>query len=159
MGTRTRTEVPQEEAADVTSNWMSEMTSGLIAMRESQHNILVEIREGQRAVEKSTDNLATEIREEMGNSRRSADALERMAKAEEERFKFEKEERAERVKVEKEERKIREDWKKRLWESQAVQILMLGVVLGFFQLIGFGYLVDRIVPQSPPSAPAVTAAP
>lgn len=143
---------------------MSEMTSGLIAMRESQQTILVGIREGQRAVEKSTDKLATEIREELGNSRRAAEALERMARTEEERLTFEKEDRTERkerekeerevrVKQDREDRKVREDWKKRIWESQAFQMLMLGLVMGFFQLLGFGYLVNRLLPASPPQSP------
>jgi RNA recognition motif-containing protein len=158
MPNRTRTEVPPEEpTVDVTSNWMSEMTSGLIELRESQGAILVEIREGQKAVEKSTDKLATEIREELGNSRRAAEALERMAKAEEERLKLEKEDRAERVKQEREDRKVREDWKKRIWESQAFQMFMLGLVMGFFQLVGFGYLVDRLAPEN--GTPSTLVAP
>ena len=152
MGNRTRTDMPPEATSIPTSvteespftTWATEFTLGLE-------------RVGGRLgdVEKSVDRMGHEVRDSNVVAGRAASALERIAKADEERNellkKAEETRIAEAKKAEeariadaKEDKKIKEEWKKRLWESQPFQLLITGLVLAMFQSLCIAYLANAL---------------
>lgn len=106
---------------DPTMAWMSEVTLGLERVSGRQ-----------AAVEKSLDQLTTEVRDAAGASGAAAEALARIAKAEEDRLVLMREQAREG-----------RQWKERIWSSQPFQLLMTGVVMAVLQLLGVAYLATK----------------
>jgi hypothetical protein len=138
---------------DALGGWITEVTVGMERMVARQE-----------AVEKSVDGLSKEVRAAEATAARAATVLERIAKAEEDRFLFMREE-AERAaaaadRAAKAEEKnaartltAREEWRKRVWESPAFQLLIIGFVVSALNLLGVGYLAHSFG-TSGGSAPA-----
>ena len=102
------------------------------------------------AVEKSIDGMEATVRSSAEVARRAGDALERIAKAEEERNRLAAEGSKQRA-----------DLFGRVWSSQPVQLLILLAICGLAQLVGLRWVVENYIPkpaqveavQPPPSTP------
>lgn len=119
---------------DPTNQWMGEVTSNLIRVDE---------RVG--AVEKSVDGLSREVRESNSTSMLAARALERIAKAEEDRNDIERDAAKQALAAQKEADRNRDKWLTRAWETPAFQLLLTGTVYGILQLMGVAYLMNRLL--------------
>lgn len=121
-------------ADDPVSAWMTEMT------------LLVEQLAGRvGAVEKSVDGMRLEVRMATDTSKIAALALQRIAKAEEDRAETERERLEQEKKERLENKRSRERWASRFWESPALQMLLTGLVLGVLQLLGLGWFARTVL--------------
>ena len=122
MSSRTRGEGEPPSAADPTAKWMTEVTVGMVT-----HSGRI------GAMEKSVDGLKGEVRASTEAAKAAVAALERIAKAEEERNRNEKDAA-----------KARERWAERIWSSQPFQLLLLGIASAVVQLMGVAYIAHSI---------------
>lgn len=121
---------------DAASVWMREVT---LNMEQLSGRVIV--------VEKSVDTLAIEVRRATDVSQISAQALERIAKAEEERAAAAKEQN----KLTRENQKLAERWAGRVWGSPAFQMLLTGTVMAALQFMGVAYIMNRLPPVELPT--------
>jgi hypothetical protein len=98
-------------------------------------------------VEKSVDNLISEVRRSGDVTNLAAQALDRIAKAEEDRATGEKE----RNKILRDAGRRSERWFDRVWETPATQLLLTGVVMAVLQFLGVAYMATKF--QAPLPAP------
>jgi hypothetical protein len=109
---------------DPTSEWMLEVTTHL----ERQTARL-------QAVEKSLDQNTAAVASAAAAATAAAMALGRIAKTEEDRLAFDREDR-----------NHRNAWLARVWSSNAIQLLIVGLVVAVLNVLGVSYLVDRVFP-------------
>ena len=108
------------------------------------------------AVEKSVDQNTGATLNSTAVAGAAATALTRIAKVEEDRLAFDKQNAQNKLNSEKEERGVREAWMNKLWTSQPLQLLLLGIVMVILNLLGVSYLADRFIPS--PSHQTATSA-
>lgn len=89
------------------------------------------------AVEKSIDTMEQTVRSSAEVARRAGDALERIAKAEEERNRLASEQS-----------KRRDDLLGRVWASPPFQLLLILAIAGIAQLVGLRWVVDNYLPRA-----------
>ena len=88
-----------------------------------------------QAVEKSLDQNTTTVAAAAAAATSAAAALGRIAKTEEDRLAFDREDR-----------NHRNAWLARVWSSNAIQLLIVGLVVAVLNVLGVSYLVDRVLP-------------
>jgi len=139
---------------DPVAEWMIETTTALERLAARL-----------QAVEKTVDQLHPRVDNATAAAAASAAALTRIAKAEEDRLAFEKQvsletkeranrERTERLQKEREEQERKDAWLTRVWSSQPLQLLLLGLVLVILNLLGLSYITERYAPSIVPVLPS-----
>ena len=139
MSTETPKPKPTSTPLDPIAEWMLEMTAALERLSA---------RVG--ATEKSVDQQGIALAVNTSTAAAAANALLRIAKAEEERLVFDRQQTITK-KEEDAAAKLRSDqWFQRFWESQAVQLLFLGVVLAILQYLGVSQMMNELHPPGGP---------
>ena len=118
---------PPQRLKDPFSEWMLEVTVQL-------ERLIARV----AALEKSTDHNSTAVIGATAAATAAADAMARIAKAEEERLANDNDER-----------RNRDAWMTRIWSSNAFQLLLVGLVIAVLNLFGISYLADRMIPAAP----------
>jgi hypothetical protein len=74
----------------------------------------------------------------------AASALMRIAKAEEDRLAFETRMHEGKLKTEREDKLRSDQWLQRVWSSQPVQLVVLGLVLALLQYLGVSHMITEL---------------
>jgi len=135
------TAVKERDLMDPVQEWMIESTRALERLGGRLE-----------AVEKSVDQNTQATTAAAAAAGAAANALTRIAKVEEDRLAFDVANAKAKKESDKEERGMREAWMNRLWTSQPLQLLLLGVVMVILNLLGVSYLADKFVPSVTPPA-------
>jgi len=135
--------VPEPKQHDPVSEWMLEVTT-----------LLERVNARLLAVEKSMDQNTAAVATAASASAAAATALTRIAKTDEDRLTFDKLAEERRVQERTEDRNHRDAWFSRVWSSNAVQLLLLGLVIAVLNLLGISYIADRMLPFAGGSSPS-----
>jgi len=111
---------------DPINEWMLEVTT-----------LLERVNARLQAVEKSTDQNTGAVTAAAAAAAAAASALTRIAKTEEDRLTFERDQR-----------KDRDAWATRVWSSNAFQLLLIGIVVAVLNVLGVSYIADRLLPHT-----------
>lgn len=133
MPARERT--PAGAPEDSTYVWMREVTSNMehLTGRVS-------------LVEKSVDGMSLEVRRATDVAVTAAAAMERIAKAEEDRLREDRARNKFLAEQEKERARVREKWIERVLGSQTTQVFFAALLAGVLNLLGLSYVVrDPVV--------------
>ena len=118
--------MPDPKQQDPIADWMLEVTT-----------LLERVNARLQAVEKSTDQNTVAVTTAAAAASAAAAALTRIAKTEEDRLTFEKDQR-----------KDRDAWATRVWSSNAFQLLLIGIVVAVLNVLGVSYIADRLLPHA-----------
>lgn len=143
MSSRSRTEPPRDPTdedapplildGDPFKSWMGEVTIWLERLAARM-----------KALEKACEQFADVVKRSTDVSVQTAGALDRLAKAQENANQLERERAAAAAKLDRERERSKERWLGRFWESQAVQILLVGLVVSILQFMGLGYFAANL---------------
>jgi len=117
---------------DAVSEWMNEVTE-----RITEQNGRLQ------AVEKTVDEM------KMGPMKDAREALQRIAKVEEERLKHDTKIEEERARREKEDGDRRDKWLERVFSSSWFQLLMVGLVVAALNILGVAWVSHLMLPSPP----------
>ena len=130
--------------SDPVEAWMIEVTAAMERLSARM-----------AAVEKSLDQNTSVVSSAAATSVAAVAALTRIAKVEEDRLQWEKETTMERASRERDDRKSRDVWMTRLWSSQPIQLLAVGIVMALLNFLGLQYFTARVmVVPNAPTAPS-----
>lgn len=122
--------------ADPIAEWMAEVSTSLANLAARQ-----------QAVEKSIDQNTVAVTNASSAAAAAANALTRIAKTEEDRLKFEKDQAKTRAEQDRDDKINRNAWMTKLWTSQWVQLLIAGLVFFVLQALGVGYVIRNMLPN------------
>jgi hypothetical protein len=123
---------------DPLSEWMLEMTAALERLSARV-----------QATEKTVDQQGITLAVNTSTAAAAASALLRIAKAEEDRLVFDRQQTVSRKEAEAAAKLRSDQWFQRFWESQAVQLLFLGIVLALLQYLGVSQMMNELHSATP----------
>lgn len=130
----------EKRPPDPIAEWMLEVSTTLTSLAARL-----------QAVEKSVDQNTVAVTGASTAGSAAASALLRIARTEEERLTFDKEQTRLRQEQEKLDKASREAWLTRLWSSQPFQLLCFGLVFFVLQGLGVSYVITSVFSKLTPA--------